>query len=279
MIGVAETETSLSSPFASRAVQSQTISLEEAQRDAIQIYYGSLTNQIFISAFVAAFFLFIMGYAVLSTRAGAANHKVMAAVGLSVCAAGFALVIFEYRRKQRVFILRDSFALERRFSFDVELIPWRDVAKLYALDRTTETKVSVYFIPVATNKFHEGTLRIVLVDGREITLTNRVRDFSAMATQFVLRTHAAQLAPCTQFVMDGGRLDFDKFRLTSEGLVYKHKLHGWNEIQSISLDHRGTLSFKTPDMWLAPRFNTSEFPNAALLQSLLTVFWGDVCET
>jgi hypothetical protein len=70
----------------------------------------------------------------------------------------------------------------------LELARWTDVAKLYLLDRTTETKFYVYFVPVTSSTHHHGKLRIVLVDGREVVLTNRVRDFSAMATQFVLRT-------------------------------------------------------------------------------------------
>jgi hypothetical protein len=260
-------------------VQSQTISLEEAQRDALQVYYGSLTKQTLIAALVALCFLFIMGYTAVSARAGATKYKVGGAVVLAACAGGLAYVIYEYRRKQRVFILKDSFAVERRFSFDVELIPWADVAKLYALDRMTETKVSVYFIPVAKSQSHEGKLRIVLVDGREIVLTKRVRDFSAMATQFILRTHAAQLAPCTKFVNEGGTLDFDKLGLSHEGLVYKRKLYGWDEIDRITIDPRGTLLFNTPSMWLAPRFSMHALPNAALLHSLVTMFWGDVCET
>jgi hypothetical protein len=105
-------------------------------------------------------------------------------VVLSICAVGLAYVIYEYRRKQRVFIFEDSFAVERRFSFDVEYMRWTDVAKLYFLDRTTETNIRIYFVRVASSKAHRGKVRIVLVDGREIVITNRVRDFSAMATQF-----------------------------------------------------------------------------------------------
>lgn len=45
MAGLLETETDASSPFASRVVQSRFISLEEAERDAIQVYYGSLTRR------------------------------------------------------------------------------------------------------------------------------------------------------------------------------------------------------------------------------------------
>jgi hypothetical protein len=277
MTGLLETEANLPSPFTRRAVHSEIISLEEAQREAIQVYFGSLTKRALFSALVAFFFLFIIGYNVVIARTAAMQHKIGGAVVLAACAAGLAYAIYEFRRKQRIFILEDSFAVERRFSLDVELIPWTDVAKLYVLDRTTETKHYVYFVPVATSTFHQGKLRIVLVDGREIALTNRVRDFSAMAAQFALRTHAAQLAPCTQYVIDGGTLDFDKFALTREGLVYKRKLHGWNEIPAISLDHRGILTFKSPNLWLSPRFSTDTLPNASLLLSLLTMYWGDVC--
>ena len=276
MIGLSETN--LLSPFASRVVQSQTISLEEAERDAIQVYFGSLTKQTLVAALVALFFLFIMGYSATNARAGATDFHVGGAVVLCISVAGLAYVVYEYRRKQRVFILEDSFAVERRFSFDVELIRWTDVAKLYLLDRTTETKLSFCFVPVTSSKHHEGKLRIVLVDGRKFVITKRVRDFSAMATQFVLRTHAAQLAPCTTFLIDGGTLDFDKFGLTSEGLVYKRKLLGWNEIQRISLDRRGTLSFKTAKLWVSPRFSTNALPNASLLLELLAMFAGGVKE-
>ena len=201
---------------------------------------------------------------------------------LCICAAVLAYAIYEYRRKQHIFILEDSFAIERRFRFDVELIRWADVARLYCVDRITETKVSVYFIPVATSRAHRGKLRIVLVDGREIVLTNRVRDFSAMAAQFVLRTMAAQLAPPVAFLLDGGTLDFEKFGLTSEGLIYRRKLLPWSDIERISLDRRGTLwfkTFKTAKLWWSPRFNTDTLPNAALLLELLPKFAGDIYES
>ena len=144
MTGLLETRNNASSPFASRVVQSP-FSLEEAERDAIQVYYGSLTKRTLVSALVALFFLFIMGYSAVNARAiaMATEFKVAGTVLLSICAAGLAYVIYEYRRKQRVFILEDSFAVERRFSFEVELIRWTDVAKLYCLDRTTETKLSL----------------------------------------------------------------------------------------------------------------------------------------
>jgi hypothetical protein len=280
MSGLLETGTKLSSPFASRVVQSRFVSLEEAKRDAIRVYYGSLTKRTLVSALVALFFLFIMGYSAVNARAiaMATEFQVGGAVVLSVCAAGLAYVVYEYRRKQRVFILEDSFAVERRFSFDVELVRWTDVAKLYCLDRTTETKFYVYFVPVTSSKHHQGKLRIMLVDGREVVLTNRVRDFSAMASQFVLRTKAAQLAPSTAHLIDGGKLNFDKLSLTGEGLVYKGKLLAWNDIQRISLDRRGTLLFKTAKLWRSPRFSTETIPNAALLLELLGMFAADVYE-
>jgi hypothetical protein len=275
-----EPGTNLSSPLASRVVQSRMVSLEEAERDAVRVYYGSLTKRTLLSALVALFFLFVMGYSAVNARAiaMATEFKVGGAVVLSISAVGLAYVIYDYRRKQRVFILEDSFAVERRFSFDVQLVRWVDVARLYCVDRTIKTTSYIYFVPVASSKVHHGKLRIVLVDGREILLTNRVRDFSAMASQFVLRTQAAQLAPCARFLIDGGTLDFDKLGLTSEGLVHKRKLLPWSDIQRISLDQRGTLLFKTATRWRSPRFCTDVLPNAALMLELVSMFGGDVCE-
>jgi hypothetical protein len=280
MSGLLDTETVTSSPFPSRDVQSQFTSLEEARHDAIKVFYGSLTRRTLVSVLVALCFLAIMGTSAAGARgiAMAGEIKTAGTVILCICAAVLAYVVYEYRRKQHVFILKDSFAIERRFRFDIELVRWTDVAKLYCVDRTTETKVSVYFIPVATSKAHRGKLRIVLVDGRQIVLTNRVRDFSAMAAQFVLRTMAAQLAPAVAFLLDGGRLDFEKFGLTSEGLIYKRNLLPWSDIERISLNRRGTLLFKTPKLWWSPRFNTDTLPNAALLLELLPKFAGDVYE-
>src|SRR5688572_11764389 len=243
MSGLLDTQTGLSSPFASRDVQSQFASLEEARHDAIKVYYGSLTRRTLVCVLVALLFLAIMGYNAVGARgiAMAGEIKTAGTVIMCICAAALAYVVYEYRRKQHVFILKDSFAIERRFRFDIELIRWTDVARLYCVDRTTETKVSVYFIPVATSKAHRGKLRIVLVDGRQIVLTNRVRDFSAMAAQFALRTMAAQLAPAVAFLLDGGTLDFDKFGLTSEGIIHRRKLLPWSDIDRISLNRRGTL--------------------------------------
>jgi hypothetical protein len=209
----------------------------------------------------------------------AGEIKVAGTVILCICAAVLAYTIYEYRRKHHVFVLEDSFALERRFRFDVELIRWTDVARLYRIDRTTETKVSVYFIPVATSKAHRGKLRIVLVDGRQFVLTNRIRDFSAMAAQFASRTVAAQLRPAIAFLTDGGTLDFDKFGLTSEGLVYRRDLLAWDDIQRISLNSRGTLLFKTAKRWWSPRFNTDTLPNAALLFELLSMYGSEIYES
>jgi hypothetical protein len=278
MYELLETRTDASSPFASRLVQSRFVSVEEAERDAVNVYYGSLTKRALVNALVVLLFLFIMGSSAVNARAiaMATQFKVGGAVLLSICTAGLAYVIYEYRRKQRVIILEDAFAVERRFAFEVELVRWTDVAKLYCLDRTTVTKYSIYFVPVSTSTVHHGKLRIVLVDGREIVITNRVRNFSALATQFILRTKAAQLAPCTTFLIDGGKLDFDKLGLTSEGLVYKGKPLSWNDIQRISLDSRGTLIFRTAKLWRSPRFNTSTLPNASLLLELLAMFGGDV---
>ena len=278
MTGLLEKGTDLSSPFASRVVQPQFVSLEDAERDAIQVYFGSLTKRSLVSALVALFFLFIMGYGAVNARAiaMATEFKLAGAVLLFIFAVGLAYIVYEFRRKQRVFILEDSFAVERRLHFDVELIRWTDVAKLYCLDRTMETNVHIYFVPVASSKVHYGKLRIVLVDGREIVITNRVRDFSAMATQFVLRTKAVQLAPCATFLIDGGTLNFDTFGLTSEGLVYKGKLLGWNDIQHISSNRGGTLLFKTAKLWRSPRFSMDRLPNASLLLELLGMFGSDV---
>jgi hypothetical protein len=280
MPGLLETGANLSSPFASRAVQSRNVSLEDAERDAIQVYYGRLRTQTLVNALMALCFLSILGVAVACIRpvGNAPDVRLGGWVVLYCCAAALAYLVYEYRRKERVFLLEDSFAVERRFSSDVELIRWTDVAKLYSLDQTTETKVSIYFVPVSIGKVHHGKLRLVLVDGREIVLTNRVRDFSAMAEQFALRATAASLESCARFLIDGGTLDFDRLGLKSEGLVYKRKSLGWNDIQRISLDASGTLSFKTPKLWRSPRFNASALPNALLLLKLLSMFGADVYE-
>ena len=85
------------SPFASRVVQPQLVSLEEAERDAIQVYFGSLTKRSLVSALVALFFLFIMGYGAVNARAiaMATEFKAAGAVLLSICAAGLAYVLYE----------------------------------------------------------------------------------------------------------------------------------------------------------------------------------------
>jgi hypothetical protein len=281
MAELLETRTTAASPFASREVQSRFTSLEEARHDAIKVYYGSLTGRTLICVLVALFFLSIMGSSAVNARgiAMAGEIRTAGTVILCICAAALAYVVYEYRRKQHVFIFEDSFALERRFRFDVELISWTDVARLYRIDRTTETKVSVYFVPVATSKVHRGKLRIVLVDGRQIVITNRVRDFSAMAMQFACRTMAAQLRPAVAFVIGSGMLDFDKFGLTSEGVVHRRSLLPWSDIERISLNRRGTLLFKTAKRWWSPRFNTDTLPNVALLLELLSMFGGEVHES
>jgi hypothetical protein len=275
-----ETGIQLSSPLASRTIQPELVSLAEAQRDAVAVFYGSLTRKSLTSALVAFALLAIIGYTAASARPGAitTESRVAGAVILAACVAGVAYVLYDFRRKQRIFILEDSFAIERWFGFEVELIRWTDVARLYCLDRTTEIKHSIYFIPVATTKVHHAKLRVVLVDGRTITLNNRVREFTAMAAQFVVRTREAQLEPCTRFLVDGGMLDFEKFGLTRNGLIHKGKLLEWTDIQRISLNKSGTLLFKSPKFWWSPRFNTSALPNAALLLDLLSMFGGDVCE-
>jgi hypothetical protein len=278
MSGLLETGADASSPFAFRAVMPRFVSLEEAERDAIQVYYGSLTKRSLTSALIAFSFLFIMGYSAANARgiAMAGEFKWGGAVVLAACALGVAYVVYDYLRKQRVFVLEDSFAVERRFSSEVELVRWTDVARLYCLDRTTQTKVSVYFIPVASSKQHRGKLRIVLVDGRKFVITNRVREFSAMATQFVLRTKAAQLKPCFQFLIDGGTLDFEQFGFTSQGLAYKRKPLPWDDIERITVNARGTLLFKSRTLWRSPRFNMDTLPNASLLLDLVSMFGGEI---
>lgn len=279
MTGLLETGINASSPLASRDIHSQFVSLEEAESDATQVFYGSLTKRTLASVLVALFFLFIMGYAAVNARAAIATEsRVAGAALLFISVIGAFYIVYEYRRKQRVFVLPDSFAVERRFGFEVELIRWTDVARLYCLDRTMETHYSIYFVPVASQKVHHGKLRIVLVDGRKIVITNRVRDFSAMAAQFVQRTKAAQLESCATFLIDGGALDFDRFDLRSNGLVYKRKLLEWNDIQCISLDRSGTLLFRTPKFWWSPRFSIHALPNASLLLELLAMFGGEIYE-
>ena len=281
MAGMLERETGAASLFDGREVQSRFTSLEEARSEAVHVYYGSLTRRSLASAIVGLFFLAMMGYNALDARGVAmmGEIKTAGAVILCVCAAGLAYFVYEYRRKQHVFVLADSFAVERRFRFDVELVRWTDVARLYLLDRTTATKVSICFVPVTVAKHHRGKLRLVLVDGREIVLSNRVRDFSAMAAQFAVRTMAAQLAPAVSYLIDGGTLDFDKFGLCGEGLVYKRELLAWSDIERISLDRRGVLMFKTAKRWWSPRFNIDTLPNAALLVELVSKFGGEVYES
>lgn len=275
-----ETDIESSSPLASRAIQSELVSLEEAQHDAVHVFYSSLTRKSLTSALVAFALLAIIGYTAASARPGAitTQSRVAGAVILAICAAGVAYFVYDFRRKQRIFVLEDAFAIERSSRFEVELIRWSDVARLYCLDRTTEIKHSIYFILVATTKVHHAKLRVVLVDGRTIILNDRVREFSAMAAEFVVRTRDAQLEPCTRFLVDGGTLDFEKFGLTRGGLIHKGKLLEWSDIQQISLNKAGTLLFKSPKFWWSPRFNTSALPNAALLLDLFAMFGGDVCE-
>ena len=111
-----------------------------------------------------------------------------------------------------------------------------------------------------------------------IVLTSSVRDFSAMAKQFVLRTKASQLVTCTRYLIDGSTLDFDKFGLSRDGLVYKRTVIPWSDIQRISLNARGTLMFKTANRWWSPRFNTDTLPNAFLLLELIAMFGHEIHE-
>jgi len=192
---------------------------------------------------------------------------------LLISATGIAYIVYELRRKQRVFILEDSFAIERRFSSEVEAVKWTDVAKVYCLDRTTRTRFYVLlFIPVGSSDRHQGRLRIELVDGRRLVITNRVREFSDMANQIISKTTAVQLAPSMQFVLEeGGTLDFDKFGLANKGLVYKGKLIDWSDIQGVSFSQRGSVAFRTPSRWRSPRFSLEAIPNASLLLEMLTI--------
>jgi hypothetical protein len=112
----------------------------------------------------------------------------------------------------------------------------------------------------------------VLADGRQVILTNRVRNFSDMASQVIGQTKAAQLIPYSTFIIDGGTLDFDKFGLAHDGLVHKGKLIPWSDFKRISLNRRGTLLFKSETVWWSPSFSMESTPNAALLLDLLAVF-------
>ena len=68
MTGLLQIETDSSFPIASRVVQSQFVSLEEAERDAIHICYRSLTKQTLVRTLVTLFLLFVMGYNAVNAR-------------------------------------------------------------------------------------------------------------------------------------------------------------------------------------------------------------------
>ena len=63
-------------------------------------------------------------------------------------------------------------------------------------------------------------------------------------------------------------LDFDKFGLTLKGLVYKRKLLGWNDVQHISLNKRGSLLFKTAELWVSPVQHGYSPPRTPLIYEL-----------
>ena len=274
MTDLLELPTAASSPSTQRVIQPRFVSVEEAERDSVKVYHGYRSKRKSAGDLVVLVFVFLMGYSLLIARGlKATDDNVVGAVLMLIAAAGIAYVVYELSRKKRIFILEDALAIERRFSSEVELIQWTDVAKLYCVDRTTRTQFYVlYFIPVGHSDYHRGWVKINLVDGRKVAISNRVRDFSGMAHQIVCRTTAAQLMPCTQILIgEGGTLDFDKFGLSSEGLVYKGKLIGWSDIQRVSLSHRGALLFRTASRWRSPRFSLDTIPNASLLLEMLPI--------
>jgi hypothetical protein len=169
--------------------------------------------------------------------------------------------------------LDEEFGVERRLSQEVQLFKWADVAKVYCLDRTTTTRIYVSIIPVGTSRRHEGKLRIVLADGRQVVITKEVFGFSELANLILRSITAEQLMPYTRFVVEAsGTLDFDKFRLSKEGLTFKRKLIDWGDVQRVSLTKRGALLFKTTKTWWSPRFPVETIPNATLLIEMLPLF-------
>ena len=148
MTDLLEFGTAASSPMTQRVMQSRFVSVDDAEADSAKIYHGSFSKRKAAAALVALAVLFMIG---------SSTPKAVTGGGLMLLsAAGFAFVVYELRRKQRVFILDDSFAIERRFSSEVEQIKWTDVAKLYCLDRTTRTRFYVWFIPVGHSDRHQG---------------------------------------------------------------------------------------------------------------------------
>jgi hypothetical protein len=113
----------------------------------------------------------------------------------------------------------------------------------------------------------------LLADGRQVVITKNVYCFSELANQFLRNTTAAQLMPYTRYVLESdGTLDFEKFRLSKEGLTFKRKLISWEDVQRVSLTKRGALSFKTTKTWWSPRFAVEAIPNATLLIEMLPLF-------
>ena len=280
MTDLLELGTAASSPFAQRVVQSRFVSVEEAERDSVKVYHASRSKRKSAGDLAILFVMFMVGYSLLINRTPKGMDFNSFGAGLILTsAAGIAFVVYEHRRKKRVFILEDSLAIERRFSSEVELIKWTDVTKLYCVDRTTRTQFYVlFFIPMGHSDHHQGRIKLALVDGRQVVLTNRVRSFSDMANQIIARTTAVQLMPSAQFVLEGGgTLDFDKFGLSNNGLVFKGKLISWSEIQHVSLSRRGILSFRTGSRWRSPRFSLETIPNASLLLEMLPIL-GIQCE-
>ena len=280
MTDLLELPTAASSPLTQRVMQPRFVSVDEALRDSVKVYHGFYSKRKFAGDLVVLVLLFMAGYSLLINRTPKGTDFNVTGAGLMlVSAAGIAYVVYELRRKKRIFILEDALAIERRFSSEVELIQWTDVAKLYCVDRTTRTQFYVlYFIPVGHSDYHRGWIKMTLGDGRQVAISNRVRDFSGMAQQIVCRTTAVQLMPCTQIVIEeGGTLDFDKFGLSNDGLVYKGKLIAWSDIQRVSLSHRGSLLFRTASRWRSPRFSLETIPNASLLLEMLPIFGVQVC--
>jgi len=274
MTELLELGTVASSPLTQRVMQPRFVSVDDALRDSVQVFHGRCSKRLAAGALLALILMFMTGFSLLSVHgiARATDFKLTGAGLMLVSVTGIAYVVYELMRNQRVFILEDSFGIERRFSSEVELVNWTDVTKLYCLDRTTRTQFYVLFIPVGGSNYHQGRLRIALADGRRLVITNRIRNFSDMANQFIFRTTSVQLMPCVQFVLEeGGTLDFEKFGLANDGLVYKGKLINWSDIQQASLSHRGVLLFRTPSRWRSPRFSLETIPNASLLLEMLTI--------
>jgi hypothetical protein len=249
--------------------------LDDAQQAAEIVYYGRTSRRKLIAVVVALFWLLMVASAVpgLAGPQERTRFRLARAVLMTIGVAGITAVGYEWRRKSRLFVFDDGFALQRLFTREVEVIAWTDVAKVYCLDKTRTTQCYVAFIPVASSTNHQGKLRILLVDGRQLVITNRFREFSELAYQFRARSAAVQLLPYAKFVMEaGGVLDFDKFRISAEGLTLKRKQIAWPEIQQVSLNRGGVVLFRTKKTWWAPRFRVETIPNTTLLFQLLSLF-------